>query len=151
VPSKKQRRRREKERRHDYEYVYVDSEGREVEVAERESDGDRAATAAPKKAASSARPAKGRSASSSRPVRKVDPPSWRRVLRRGAIFAPFMFLFIYYAILKSSNRSLGTALYQTAFLMAFFIPFSYLMDRMMYRTYLRKTGQAPPSTKPRRR
>ena len=68
-----------------------------------------------------------------------------------AIFAPFMFLFIYYAVLKSSNRSFATALYQTAFLMAFFLPFSYLMDRMMYRTYLRKTGQAPPSRPESRR
>ena len=41
--------------------------------------------------------------------------------------------------------------YQTAVLMAFFIPFSYLMDRMMYRTYLRRTGQEPPRAQPRRR
>jgi hypothetical protein len=26
----------------------------------------------------------------------------------------------------------------------FFIPFMYLMDRAMYRTYLKRTGQAPP-------
>jgi len=145
VPSKKQRRRREKDRRHEYEYVYVDPDGHEVEAPE----ADGAATPAPKQTAST-RTAKAR-ASSGRPVRKVDPPSWRRVLRRGAIFAPFMFLFIYYAILKSSNRNVGTALYQTVFLMAFFIPFSYLMDRMMYRTYLRKTGQQPPGPQSRRR
>jgi hypothetical protein len=40
---------------------------------------------------------------------------------------------------------------QAALLMAFFIPFSYLMDRMMYRTYLRRTGQEPPRAQPRRR
>ena len=27
---------------------------------------------------------------------------------------------------------------------AFLVPFMYLMDRTMYRTYLRRTGQRPP-------
>jgi hypothetical protein len=33
---------------------------------------------------------------------------------------------------------------------AFFIPFMYLMDRTMYRTYLRRTGQAAPRSGGRR-
>jgi len=33
---------------------------------------------------------------------------------------------------------------ETLWLMLLFIPFSYLIDRMMYRRYLRQTGQEPP-------
>jgi hypothetical protein len=40
---------------------------------------------------------------------------------------------------------MGTRLLLTAFYTAFFIPFMYLMDRAMYRTYLKRTGQSPPS------
>jgi hypothetical protein len=140
MPSRKQRRRREKDRRHEYEYVYVDDEGQEVDATEApEPDRPR-----PQKATASPRPAR---STGGRPVRKVAPPSWRKTLRRGAIFAPVMFLVIK---LLSKNLSTAQILYQTVVLIALFIPFSYLMDRMMYRTYLRKTGQEPPRPQPRR-
>jgi hypothetical protein len=48
----------------------------------------------------------------------------------------------------SKNMTLAQRVYQTVFLLAFFLPFSYLMDSIMYRQYLRRTGAAPP---PRRR
>jgi hypothetical protein len=59
-----------------------------------------------------------------------------------------MFIVVYY-LQKKADRSIPVALYQTAFLMLFFIPFSYLMDRMMYRAYLRRTGASPPGQKKR--
>jgi len=31
---------------------------------------------------------------------------------------------------------------QTVILLGFFLPFSYLMDSLMYRAYLRRTGQS---------
>jgi hypothetical protein len=146
VPSKKQRRRRDKERRHDYEYVYVDSSGKEVEVDEPEA-------AAPKPqrdvARATAKPAARGARGGGRPIRKVGPPTWQKVFRRAAIFAPVMFVVVY--LLKPKSLSTLGVVYQTAVLMAFFIPFSYLMDRMMYRTYLRRTGQEPPRAQPRRR
>ena len=147
MPSKKQRRRQQKERRHEYEYVYVDAEGREVEASEGD-DGEPAGTATrPQRAA--ATQARQTRAKGGRPVRKVDPPNWRKVTRRAAIFGPIMLVVVY--LLKPKDSSILNVLGQTAVLMAFFIPFSYLMDRMMYRTYLRKTGQEPPRPQTRRR
>jgi hypothetical protein len=34
---------------------------------------------------------------------------------------------------------------------AFFLPFMYLMDRAMYRAYLKRTGQQPAQRQPRKR
>jgi hypothetical protein len=134
VPSKKQRRRRQKARRHEYEYVYVDEDGREVEV-----DPEEVRKPAPS-GAPAARRLGGRAGG-----RKIEPPSWMRVAKRGLIFAPLMFLTVSFL---SKGLSITTRLSQTAFLLAFFLPFSYLMDSIMYRSYLRRTGAAPP---PRRR
>jgi hypothetical protein len=33
---------------------------------------------------------------------------------------------------------------QALFFLLVFLPFSYVMDTMMYRSYLKRTGQAPP-------
>jgi hypothetical protein len=140
MPSKKQRRRRQKERRHEYEYVYVDSEGQEVEAVEAE-------VGEPKPAKAAAPRPGGRGGG--RPLRKVDPPNWRKVWRRAAVFAPVMFIVVY--LLKPKSLSIYGVAYQTVILMAFFIPFSYLMDRVMYRTYLRRSGQEPPHAQPRGR
>ena len=128
MPTRKQRRRRAKERRHDYEYVYVDEEGREVEVDEQDPK-------APKSKNSRA-PVRGRGG------RKIDPPSWTRVGKRALIFAPLMFLTVSFL---AKNISVAQRVYQTVFLLAFFLPFSYLMDSIMYRSYLRRTGAAPPA------
>jgi hypothetical protein len=138
MPTRKQRRRQEKLRRHEWEDVWVDEEGEEVEPP------PEAEHPAPRKSATPARrtaPARG-----GRAVRQVSPPSWRKVLRRAAIFAPIMFIVVY-TLQKKADRSIAAALYQTALLLLFFVPFSYLMDRAMYRSYLRKTGAAPPAKK----
>ena len=134
MPSKKQRRRRQKDRRHEYEYVYVDGEGREVEVDEAEEPSPRRNGKREAKAV----PAKGRN---SKPVREVAPPSWSRVLKRVAFIAPLLFL-AFSAL--NHHQSLAGRLAITAVYTAFFAPFMYLMDRAMYRQYLKRTGQAPP-------
>jgi hypothetical protein len=135
MPTRKQRRRRQKELRHEYEYVYVDEDGREVEDAPDEL--ERSPRRDPR------RNAKGSgSARSSRPARKVDPPSWKRVIRRALIFAPLIFLA--FGVLDN-KKDLQGKLLLTAFYTAFFIPFMYLMDRAMYRAYLRRTGGTPPA------
>jgi len=129
VPTRKQRRRRQKTRRHEYEYVWVDEEGHEVEVdAEEIAEG--------KAARKDGKPARDRSG---RPVRKIDPPSWSRVGKRALIFAPFMFIVVW--ILRPEGATAATAVVQTVVLLGFFLPFSYLMDSLMYRAYLRRTGQ----------
>jgi hypothetical protein len=135
MPSRKQRRRRQKERRHEYEFVYVDEEGQEVDADVVEPD------AAPSRDARRNGKKSGQKRQSGRAPRKVDPPSWGRVARRALIFAPL--IFVAFSFL-SRNQSLQTRLLLTVLYTAFFIPFMYLMDRTMYRTYLRRTGQAPP-------
>jgi hypothetical protein len=136
VPSRKQRRRRLKERRHEYEYVYVDEEGREVE---------------PPEEAEEQAPARGKSASGRRAAattragRRIEPPSWNRVGKRALFIGPVMFLLIN---LLGKNLSVAQRIYQTAVLLVIFLPFSYFMDSLMYRSYLKRTGAAPP---PKRR
>ncbi|HEX6699999.1 MAG TPA: hypothetical protein VF101_04645 [Gaiellaceae bacterium] len=138
MPSKKQRRRREKSRRHEYEYVYVDEDGTEVEVEPEELR---------KPARSDDRAGRSRGGrAGTRSGRRIEPPSWTRVGKRGLIFAPLMFLTVSFL---SKGLSVTTRLYQTAFLLAFFLPFSYLMDSIMYRSSQRRTGAAP--SEPRRK
>jgi hypothetical protein len=134
MPTRKQRRRRQKDRRHEWEYVYVDDEGHEVEVEE-----DATAPAKPARPAvkTAAKPG-AKSGRSARAGRKVDPPSWRRVYRRAAIFAPVMVVVVY--LLKPKG---GVAL-QVIVLLVFFLPFSYLMDSLMYRAYRKRIGDPIP-------
>ncbi len=145
MPTRKQRRRQAKERRHEYEYVYVDDQGNEIESA-----------AAPEEAPSKPKPAKettqskatakqpaqrGRQ-SSARPARKVDPPSWQKVFRRAAIFAPVMLLVVYF--LRPAGASAASLIVQVGVLLLFFLPFSYFMDSMMYRQYRKRIGDPIP-------
>ena len=85
MPSRKQRRRRLKARRHEYEYVYVDEEGREVEVPEEEK---------PQAAQRSKAAASSRRGGTTRPGRRIEPPSWNRVGKRAIFLAPVMFILI---------------------------------------------------------
>jgi Flp pilus assembly protein TadB len=131
MPSRKQRRRRAKERRHEYEYVYVDEEGNEVNAAEVE----------PEAARNGKRPSgPARKPGQARRGPAVQPPSWNRVGKRGLIFAPIMFLTV---MLIGGELTLAQQIVQTVLLLAIFLPFSYVLDSMAYRRYLRRTGQAP--------
>lgn len=131
MATRKQRRRRQKERRHDYEYVYVDEQGEEVDVDPAEIEEAPAPRSKPKSA-----PKQERSASF-RGGREVPPPSWRRVGKRGLIFAPFMFLTL---LLLDQGRSYDLLVINTVVLLAFFLPFSYVLDTLMYRVYVKRTG-----------
>jgi len=126
VPSRKQRRRRAKERRHEYEYVYVDEEGHEVEVEPAEANAQERKDKRP--------------APTTRAGRVIEAPSWKRVARRALIFAPLMFLTI--RLLEPGEpweQSIG----RTIFLLLIFLPFSYVMDALLYRSYQRRLGAAP--------
>jgi hypothetical protein len=124
VPTRKQRRRRAKERRHEYEYVYVDDEGREVEV---EPDEAKPTERRDK------RPAPRRGG------RAIEPPSWNKVGRRALIFGPLMFITIR---LLERGEPIAASLFRTIFLLLIFLPFSYVMDAVMYRMYQRRMGGA---------
>jgi hypothetical protein len=130
VATKKQRRRREKEQRHEYEVVYVDEEGHEVEV-EPERSTRSTARAKPPKRGSSGR------------QRRLDPPSWRRSLRRGLLFAPLFLGMI--LLLNGSRQGLAFSVLNTIVLLVVFVPFSYFLDRVFYRTYQKRLARADGS------
>lgn len=147
MPTRKQRRRRAKERRHEWEYVYVDEEGRELPVEDVSAVRERPAR---QPAKAQARPGRRGREPSAGGVRKVDPPSWRRVARRGAIFAPLMLVVVY--LLRPKGASAAAILLQVVVLLLFFLPFSYFMDSMLYRSYRRRIGDPlpPRERRPRR-
>jgi ferric-dicitrate binding protein FerR (iron transport regulator) len=151
MPSKKQRRRREKDRRHEYEYVYVDEEGHELDPSEVD-EGEEEQPAKPARASATATKTKPKAAAAkkgpaakgkaSANIRPVPPPSWRRVAKRGLIFAPFMLLAI---ALLGRGLTWPARILETVWLLVLFVPFSYMIDRMMYRRYLRQIGEEPPA------
>ncbi len=149
MPTRKQRRRQQKSRRHEYEYVYVDAEGREVEVEGDDVDAstpakkqrDKETAKAPARRAAPARAARG--------GRTIEPPSWRRVLRRTLFMAPVIVLAI---LLLGRDLPLGARLAQAVFLLLIFVPFSYFTDSLAYRMYRKRLerGDAAAAAKPRK-
>ena len=133
MPSRKQRRRRVKDRRHDYEYVFVDDEGNEV-------DEDDVPQPSRNGAAAAGRPGKKDQAITVKGGRTVKPASWQRASRRGLLFSPAIFAFVY--LIYGKKLGLAGVLFQTLVLLAFFVPFGYLMDRMMYRTFVKRQASA---------
>ena len=142
MPTRKQRRRDQKLRRHEWEEVYLDAEGNEVAVEEIEGEQAPRRSEARRDANGRARTPPNRASQGA--GREVKPPSWSRVLKRSAIFAPIMFLVVSFL---SKKLTVEQKVLQTAMLLAFFVPFSYLMDVVMYRSYLKRTGQATGSKK----
>ena len=120
MPTRKQRRRRAKEHRH--EYVWEDDEGNEVAPDE-----------VPTK-----RAGQGVSRTSPRSVREPQPPSWGRTLKRGLIFAPIMFVTV---MLIGGDLTLSGQLLQTAVIVAIFLPFSFFLDGVMWRSHKRRIAR----------
>ena len=133
MPSKKQIRRQQKLKRHEYEEVYVDEEGRELDPAEAEE--LLGAPLSPKAARAA------RTQPPARAARTIEPPSLRRTLRRGLLFFPLMLVVVF---LLSPELSTPTKVINTAVLMAFFLPFSYFMDSMVYRSYQKRLARNEP-------
>ena len=70
--------------------------------------------------------------------RTIDAPSWRRTLRRGLIFFPLMLLTV---MLLGQDLTLPQQIGQTVVLLGFFLPFSYFMDTMVWRSYQRRLAR----------
>jgi hypothetical protein len=137
VATKKQRRRRDKGRRHEYEFVYVDEEGQEVEVDEPEP----SPRAEKKPSAAKAKPGQKTAAGGER---VIEPPSWSRVGRRAAIFAPFILIFFY--VTRGSGDSTWVVLARTIPLIVLLVPFMYLVDSIAYRTYQKRLAKRRGTT-----
>ena len=133
MSSRKQRRRREKLQRHEWEYVEIDGEGNESPVE----------PVKPKKAAANATatpkgktPAKG--TQTRRPPREVKPPSWSRAIKRGALFVPFLYIFLTALQHVDPLPAVGVSLLYSAV----FVPMFFLVDRLAYRAYKRRLGES---------
>jgi hypothetical protein len=130
MPSRKQRRRRQKLQRHEYEYVVETEDGEEIPLDELEDDDEH--LAAPRRAAKP----KAEPALTDRRGRPLQKPTFQKVFRRAAIFAPILFVFVY--VTSRDRLSVTGVVLNTLVLVAFFIPFSYLVDTMVYRSMLRR-------------
>jgi hypothetical protein len=132
MANQKQRRRRAKEKRHAYDLVEIDAEGNETVLSATELKSEDGAKSPAKKS----QPARG---AKSRGRGTAQPPSWPRVLKRGAIFAP---IFLATVLLLAGNRlSFVGAVVQTLFLLAIFVPFSYFMDRLVWRSHEKRQAR----------
>ncbi|MGZ8783407.1 MAG: hypothetical protein ACXWZB_07920 [Gaiellaceae bacterium] len=130
MPTRKQQRRRQKLKRHEYEEVYVDEEGNVLPPEEAEELAVAQRATKPEKAS--------RDRPTTRAGRALEPPSWRRTVRRGLIFFPLMLIVVF---LLSPELSLVAKVANTLVLMGFFLPFSYFMDSMMWRSYQRRIAR----------
>jgi hypothetical protein len=120
MPSRKQRRRREKLQRHEYEYVIETEDGEEIPV-------ERPVAAPKADGKSTARPTRG--------GREIPKPSMARVVKRTAIFAPIILVVVFWT---GGDSTTASKVFTAVTLVAFFIPFSYLVDSIMYRVYSKR-------------
>jgi hypothetical protein len=128
MPSRKQRRRREKLQRHEYEYVLETEEGEEIPL-----ESPRAVEGRDGRTGEREKPEKGPLDRRGRPVPK---PSLQRVLKRTAIFAPLIALFIY--VTSGDELAIVGLVFNVVLLLAFFMPFSYMVDVFVYRMLVRR-------------
>ena len=149
MATRKQRRRREKGRRHEYEYVYVDDTGQEVEVDEPEPKPKEKPVTSGQKPTGQKAKAAGAKSGTAREERKIDPPSWAKVGRRGLIFSPFILVFMY--LIRAPGDSMLAVLLRAVLFAGAVIPLMYVVDSLTYRWYQkRQAGQAggsPPKSK----
>ena len=126
MATRKQRRRRAKEHRHEYETVYLDDEGNEVEVETDERPERR----------EQRRDGQGKQGSKqlARTGGRVpEPPSWRRSAKRTMIIAPLFFAFLLIVEKEPATAFLVAVLYSLLF-----IPFSFGIDALVYRTQTKR-------------
>jgi len=132
VANQKQRRKRAKEKRHAYDLVEIDSEGNETVLTASEVKSESPGRETKRESSRGSAPAKG--------GRGAQPPTWPRVLKRGALFGP---IFLATVLLLGGGRlTLAGAIVQTLFLLAVFIPFSYFMDRMVWRSHQKRLAKS---------
>jgi len=133
MASQKQRRRRAKEKRHEYDLVEIDAEGNETVLSSSELKTE----SPPRSPAKKSQP---KGAAKQRYGRGTpQPPSWQRVVKRGAIFAPIFFATV--LLLAGDSLKWQGAIVQTLFLLAVFVPFSYFMDRLVWRSHEKRQAR----------
>lgn len=137
MPSRKQRRKREKLQRHEYEYVLETEEGEEV------IEGPRAAEV---KGAANGKAEKEPTGLVDRRGRPIQKPSLQRVLKRTAIFGPLIAVFI---VVTADGLTITGLIFNVVLLLAFFMPFSYMVDMFVYRMLMRRHEKEQAARKAR--
>lgn len=136
MATQKQRRKRAKEKRHAYDLVEIDAEGNETVRSASELK-----TETPSKPSAKGGDTRGSKSRSGRGA--PQPPTWGRVLKRGAIFAPIFLATV--MLLGRGRLTLTGAGVQTIFLLAIFVPFSYVMDRLVWRSHEKRQQKTKPT------
>ena len=131
MATRKQRRREEKLRRHEWEYETTTEDGevvRAASVKELASGGGSSTkiVKGKKEPDDVVRDARGK---------LVPKPSWQRTLKRAAIFGPILVVLIF---VTARNASTTAKVVNALILLAIFIPFSHLVDRVVYRSVLKR-------------
>jgi hypothetical protein len=132
MANRKQRRRREKTFRHDYAFVTYDEEGNEVEVERPESREEKPQGEKRKQDAS----AKGQK--QVRTGREPPEPSWGRAFRRGGTWGGVMLIVV---IFFFQSTPLAGRILMGVFYAAAFIPLTYWIDRMAYRSWQKRQAK----------
>jgi hypothetical protein len=65
-------------------------------------------------------------------------PTWGRSLRRAALFAVGLFLFVTVVPLGGTKTDTAAAAIQSASFFVFLVPFGYLMDGFIYNRWLKR-------------
>jgi hypothetical protein len=134
MPSRRQRRRRDKSFRHEYETLLLDEEGNETPLAELREERDK--QRADKKPAKTS--AKG-GARPQRAMREPPVPTWRRAFRRGGLMGGAIFVAFVFVLHGGStaSRAAIASIYAVAF-----IPLTYWVDRIAYRSFQKRMAKA---------
>jgi hypothetical protein len=79
-----------------------------------------------------------RSKQRARGPREPARPTWTRSLKRAALFASGLFLFVTLVPLGGSKTSTAAAALQAASFFVFMVPFGYLMDGFIYNRWVKR-------------
>jgi hypothetical protein len=137
MATKKQQRRRDKAFRHDMELVRQDEEGNEVAVTAKELRAEKGKPDKPKQSTAARNPA---AKSGGRMAREPQPPSWRRSVRRGSIWGGLIFILVVFVMPSGGSRT-GSVAMGLIYAIAF-IPLTYWIDRLTYRTWQRRQASS---------
>lgn len=134
MASKKQQSRVAKAKRHGlgrhmFQYVQVDEEGNEIEVEKAEK---------PARAAAKGSSAKG-GARPRRQAKAPQPPSVKRLAKRGALFLPLILILT----LTQKKTSTDAKIFQAVLFMVVFVAMMWLSDHLVYKMWAKKQPKAP--------
>jgi hypothetical protein len=134
VATQKQRRRRAKEHRHEYDLVYIDDEGNEVEATTLNDATTRKPRQGDWRGGGEGRQRRNHAVAAVAVQPSAEGAWARRHLSRRIFLATVM-------LLGGGKMTIQAAIVQTVLLIAVFIPFSYFMDKLVWRQYQKRLAK----------